>query len=210
MSATLIAIVQDLIGLTNYSVGNIAGIALNALLQKRTSAARELLLAEIQRGDVTLAGAEVEEVVAILYRFLRSAQEGAARRNLRLLAQVIAGQAKRAAISADEFLYYANLLEPLRRDEIVFFGTLIRHWTSPSLVSQSSENRCLEAMAATKRDLIPSIVPSDADFAALVGSLTRTGFLTTHPAWDSPMYEPSPLLERVVRMVDFEAAANDA
>jgi hypothetical protein len=113
MSATLIAVVQDLIGLTPYSVGNVAGVALESLLKKRVVAAREILLAEIPRGDVTLASAELEEVVAIIYRFLRSAQEGAARRNLRLLAQVIAGQSKNSAISADEFLYYANLLAGL-------------------------------------------------------------------------------------------------
>jgi len=210
MSATLIAVVQDLIGLTPYSVGNVAGVALESLLKKRVVAAREILLAEIARGDVTLASAELEEVVAIIYRFLRSAQEGAARRNLRLLAQVIAGQSKNSAISADEFLYYANLLEPLRHEEILFFGMLIRHWKSTSLISESSEKRCVEAMAATKRELVPAVVPSEADFAALVGSLTRTGLLTTHPAWDSPMYEPSPLLERIVQMVDFEAAANNA
>ena len=104
MSESLIAAIGDMFSLTNVPGGNVAGFALKRLFAKRLDNARETLLKKLARGDMRVSEADLQEGVATVYRFLRAAQEGAARVNLRLLSQVIANQAWRGTMKADEFL----------------------------------------------------------------------------------------------------------
>ncbi|CAB3775261.1 hypothetical protein LMG29542_08643 [Paraburkholderia humisilvae] len=104
MSESLIVAIGDMFSLTNVPGGNVAGYALKQLFAKRLDSAREILLEELARGDIRVSEGDLEEGVAIVYRFLRAAQEGTARVNLRLLSQVIAKQAWQGTMKADEFL----------------------------------------------------------------------------------------------------------
>ncbi|WP_233890111.1 hypothetical protein [Paraburkholderia flagellata] len=207
MSEGLIALVGDVFGLANLPGGNVAGFGLKQLMAKRLDAAREVLLNELARGQSRVSEVDLEEGLAIVYRFLRAAQEGAARVNLRLLSQVIANQAWGGTMKADDFLYYADILGPLRRDEMLLLGSLHRNWFDERRLSLDVGQRRIETIGAMKADLVPGVFESDADFFAIADSLTRTGLVATVAAYGGSFYEPSPLLQRVVRMVDFEAAA---
>ncbi|QBP12506.1 hypothetical protein [Cupriavidus metallidurans] len=55
-----------------------------------------------------------------------------------------------------------------------------------------------------KAELIPAALADEVEFDAMVAALVRTGFLTTNSAWDYQMYDPSPLLMRIVSMIDSE------
>jgi hypothetical protein len=206
VSEGLIALVGDVFGLANLPGGNSAGFALKQLMAKRLEAAREVLLNELARGQLRVSEADLEEGLAIVYRFLRAAQEGASRVNLRLLSQVIAKQAWTGTMKADEFLYYADILGPLRRDEVLLLGALHRNWFDGSRAGLDIGQRRIETIGAMKAELVPAVFESDADFFAIADSLTRTGLLSTIAAYGGSFYEPSPLLQRVVGMVDFEAA----
>lgn len=207
MSDALVALVGDMFSLASLQGGNVAGFALKQLLGKRLDAAREILLAELARGTVRPSETDLEEGVAIIYRFLRAAQEGTARVNLRLLAQVISEQAKHGTMKADEFLYYADILSPLRRDEVLLLGSLHRIWFDQSRASLDVGNRRVETFGALKAELIPLVFENESDFFAIVASLSRTGLVSPFSGYGGLFYEPSPLLERLVGMVDFEAAA---
>ncbi|MGI4807500.1 MAG: hypothetical protein ACRYF2_05255 [Janthinobacterium lividum] len=116
-------------------MGNLAGagfaIAAQHLLRRRVEWARDILLDELRQGEKTLSDLEVEEVVAVLLRYARAAQEGTARLNLRLMAKVIAGQVERGVLYADEFLRNADLIAGLKREEVILLGTIHRHWHAP-------------------------------------------------------------------------------
>jgi len=51
--------------------------------------------------------------------------DGAARENLRLLAQVIVGLKKNKALEPDKFRKWANILEQLTRDELMVIGKAV-------------------------------------------------------------------------------------
>jgi len=125
------AITEIINGITTAGAGAsaaLAGWTLGSLFRKRLDTAREILLEELRRCEKSLHEiGEVEEVAAITYRFARAAQEGTARLNLRLMAKVIAGQARLGTLVANEFLYYADIIASLRREEIILITTLHKH-----------------------------------------------------------------------------------
>lgn len=110
-------------------------------------------------------------------------------------------------MKADEFLYYADILGALRRDEVLLLGSLHRNWFDPSHAALDIGQRRIAARAAMQSELTPAVFESEADFFAIIGSLSRTGLISTVAAYGGAFYEPSPLLERFVHMVDFDAAA---
>jgi len=52
-------------------------------------------------------------------RFTKAVADGAARENLHLLAQVIAGLKKNKALEGDKFRKWCSMLEHLTRDELI-------------------------------------------------------------------------------------------
>jgi hypothetical protein len=204
---SLPAVVGDVFGCFSMPAGGIAGEALKALFKKRADDAREIMLTELSSGKVRFSETDAEEAVAIVYRYLRAAQEGAARVNLRLLAQVLSGQAHLGLIKADEFLYYADILAPLRRDEILLTGRIIRHWENATDQKDDLIERKRTATTKAREALIPSVFGDAAEFQAVADGLRRTGFFSIQAtAGGGDLLGPSPVLLRLARLVDFDAA----
>lgn len=112
---------------------------LRGLLQRRVAAARDVLLGEIRRGTKTLEFHDADEAAAITYRYMRAAEEGAARLNLQLLARVIVGSAEGPGLYADEFLRWADILAGLRREEVMVLGVIQRFSAAePSALPETS------------------------------------------------------------------------
>jgi hypothetical protein len=203
--AFLSAAVEEVVNLAKLPGGRLLGVAIEQLFRHRVEVARDILLDELRGGDKTLAAAEIEEVAAILYRYMRAAQEGGARLNLRLMAKVIAGQAHRGNLLADEFLYYADMLASLRREEVLVLGTLYRHWQSDSVQRAEENTRPDAAMTAAKEELIPNIFRDEEEFLATLEAATRTG-LVTYISGFGRVYRVSPLMNRLYALAPLEAA----
>ncbi len=71
-----------------------------------------------------LSKTQEEEFLSMFLRYIRSAQEGAARKNLHLMADVMAGMIERDAIYADDFLREASVLSELSGKEIIILGSI--------------------------------------------------------------------------------------
>jgi hypothetical protein len=98
--------------------------------RRRAEQARDILFEELRRASLSEAQAASEDdAIAVIVRYLRAAREGAARLNLRLLAEAIAGKLRSGQLFADEFLQYAETLASLSRDEVVVIGTLYKQWS---------------------------------------------------------------------------------
>lgn len=120
-------VVADIMGAFMIPGGSTISAAIQQVFKKRLDTAREILLEEIKDGNKNMGdAAELEEIAAIIYRYGRAAQEGAARVNLRMLAKIIAGQARTSNLNANNFLYYADLIASLKNEEIQLLGVMVR------------------------------------------------------------------------------------
>lgn len=215
LPALLSAIVGDAFGAGGWLMGNLAGAGFAAvahgLLQQRMKRAHDLLLVEMRRGERTLDDPEMDQIVAVLLRYGRAAQEGTARLNLRLMAKVIAGQVERRCLYADEFLRYADLLAGLRREEIILLGTVHRHWHAAEVQSLEHGRRQQAARDRARSELVPVPFQEDGDFYAAAEAVTRTALLRTADAVEDNyiLFQPTRLLDELCDMASFEAAVRD-
>ena len=204
----LSAVVADVFALQQFLGGSVAGVAVGTavyrLLQRRMEQAREIFLEELRRGETTLPPAQIDEAVAIVYRYSRAAQEGAARINLRLMAKAIAGQARLSNLSADEFLRDADVIASLRRDEIFLLAEMHRVWTSDWLKQTEEQKRLSALLQRVEQRLVPSLFRDADDLQATAAAIVRTGLLMTSPVWDGVAYRPTPKLERLVKLAPLD------
>lgn len=209
----LSALVNDGFTFGELQGGGIAGVAIGAvltrLLRKRAETARELLLTELRRGEKPLTAPEVEEAVAVVYRYFRAAQEGAARLNLRLMAKVIAGQSHLGRLTASEFMADAEMLASLKYQEVVLLGTMYHAWTADWFQEQDPRVRlgALYEWVGTK--LVPAVFRDIEELRATAGAITRTGLLKPEPTLGFTVFSPTPLLDRLNSLVPLEAAIRE-
>ena len=188
-------------------VGSVAGVALSDLMAGRRETARDILLDELRTGDKTLAETgEVDAVVAILERYARAAREGAARLNLRLMAKVIAGQAHLGNLVADEFLYYADLLASLRREEVILLATLHRLKSAPEVLETDEGGQHNKVEELTVAELVPRLFDTEEILRAVMGGLTRTSLVQGHSTMSRIMYGTTALMDKLVDLADFDDA----
>jgi hypothetical protein len=186
--------------------GAVLGSALSAVMERRKEAAREILLDEIRHGSASPTTDDIDESVSILYRYWRAAQEGTGRLNLRLLASVYAGQVRDKSIVADDFLYYADLLAALRRDEIILLGTFLRRSTNADGTSRVGH----DPMTETRAEMVPRVFEAHEDYNAALGALQRTGLISVRATGgaigSSPnlMYQVTSLLRKLNRLAEIE------
>jgi hypothetical protein len=175
---------------------------LGSILKKRSDSAREILLEELSLGQKTIHDTgQLDELVAITYRYFRAAQEGTARLNLRLLAKVIAGQAHLGNLIADEFLYYAELLASLRREELILIATFQR------VSRRLNETEAHKIWEPAAEELVPKVFPDEGLMRAAATACTRTGLLMTEASMDDiGFFSPSPLLDKLLRLASLDDA----
>ncbi|WP_423392795.1 hypothetical protein [Burkholderia sp. LMG 21824] len=204
------ALIVDTLTAASSSIASFGGAALSsalsAVMERRQGAAREILLDEIRHGGASPTTDDIDESVSILYRYWRAAQEGTGRLNLRLLAAVYAGQVRDKAIVADDFLYYADLLASLRRDEVILLGTFLRHSTAPDDTPRIGH----EPLHLTRTELVPNVFVAPEDFKAALGALQRTGLISADAVGgavgggSSMVYQVTNLLRQLNRLAEIE------
>lgn len=180
---------------------------LKTVMRGRQEAAANILCQELKAGTYKLDEEDLPDAVAILYRFQRAAEEGAAKLNLRLLAAVFSGQATQKSIAADDFLYLADILAPLKREEVILLGTMLRLHSGEGEEVKSPK----DVYVALVNELVPSVFEDGADFRATAGALLRTGLLvanvppTTYGSGGNGfIYEPTRLLLRLNGLANIE------
>lgn len=92
--AGVTAIVSDLLAALGIPGSSTLGLAVSRASERRKRAAIDLLIEEVAKGkteDIKFANEDADELVQMLLRFSSAVDVGAARQNLRLLAQVIFG-----------------------------------------------------------------------------------------------------------------------
>ncbi|GAA0546811.1 hypothetical protein FHS83_000797 [Rhizomicrobium palustre] len=197
-------------GLIEWAAGQIASelvskvldLSLGAIWEQKKKIAAEILLSELARGEAPIQEvARVDEAASMIFEYGFAAQRGAARRNLRLLAQVFAGLLKQTPpLHADEFLRWSGVLADLSREEIILLATLHKHWQ----VNRDEPNADVPFNAA-KEELVGNCktFSTDEEMHFTATALIRTGFLVLLPGFEA--YPKTTLkLEHLLNMARIE------
>lgn len=215
------ALIQEVIGVMTGAIpgqataGAIGASALRSLITKRLRLAADTLQKELATGRIAVFDVTAQDdVAAILFGYLRAAQECAGRWNLRLMSQVIRHQVEGGNLIADEFRYYADIVGNLKRHEVILLGTLIR--VERELRNGGAELHDGEVLAnliwnqVGSELLATELFKSRSEMLGVAYGLLRTGVMRIGETWDeSALPKPTPLLSNVAEWCDFEAALID-
>ena len=184
------------------------GTLVSEYRQRRAKDAQEILLEELRSGDAPEyeVGSQ-DDQIGFIFRYLRFAQEGTARVNLRLLAKAIVGQIRRTSLVADEFLQYVDMLASLSRDEIIFIATMYKFWLD------AEEQRKIRPVVepkdpwtAAKEALCPDVFPNKEYVEGVAARAQRSGLVAFVGVYGGPAYKLTPLMFEVAKLVDFQDA----
>lgn len=204
----------DIVSALGFAASNTSGAALSEILSRimngRAEKARTILLNELSQGiRPPRDPGEIDEFVAIIYRYMRAAQEGAARLNLRLLARAIRSQIEGDGLYASEFLRYAELIASLSREEVILIATRYRVRINFAKSKQSAEwSDASSINELVHRELVPKTFRTGLDMIATLTALQRTGLVWPAAATTGGgfVWQDTPLLDRIVDLAAFEVA----
>lgn len=176
---------------------------LGALLAKRAEAARDILVDRLQKAKATLKDIPEEEAAAITYRYMRAAEEGAARINLKLLADVIVGQDAKPGFFANDFLLWAEVISSLRHEEIVMLGIMHREAAKLDYKLKATGDFWAGCLAALEKERGLSAQTCD----RIGAKLLRTGLVTILGGLMGMghAYMPTTDLQKLAEISDLEA-----
>lgn len=183
----------------------LVGSAIASYLLKRNTSARDILRSELERIGATAEDfRDTEQLAAAALRYTRAVRDQAADENLRLLAQAMAGLARRETLWASDFIHYADILSVLSRDEILLVGCLMRE----DAVSQSPEGPAeqIEVWRTVTAKLVGGgEFPSEDYLEAVTARSQRTGLITPTGTFDGG-YRLSPIGRALRQVVNIEQA----
>jgi hypothetical protein len=192
------AIAGDVLSALQLPGGGFLGKLGDKYLERKQKEAADILIEEIAKGSpepINFTEGDIDPLIEITYRFSKAVADGAARENLRLLAQVIAGLKRNKALDPDKFRRWANILEQLTRDELMVIGKAIA--LSRKMHAQAVEFNPGDFWKTLKSELEASGYQL-AVITPLCASLSRTGLLLPGSAWGGMIYMPTPWLDEWV------------
>jgi hypothetical protein len=202
------AIVGDVLSTLQIPGSGIFGKFGDKYLERKQKEAAEILIEEVAKGSpepINFAESDVNPLIEIIYRFSKAAADGAARENLRLLAQVIVGLKRNKALQPDKFRKWANTLEQLTRDELMVIGKAIaikREFDTGSLQFNVPGD-----FWKNLRSALETSGYQPGEIEPLCASLSRTGLLLPASAYGGMIYMPTPWLTELATLADVEGIA---
>jgi len=180
--------------------------AIASYLRRRLEENRDVLLEELRQARINqIAFASEDEMGGILFRYFNAFRDNTARFNMRLMAKTMVGQAQRGQLYADPFNRYASALAVLNRDEVMVVAELLRNWRRHQFVGENVDER--KVMEDVYQNLVPEHFPKREQVGATLASASKSGFLLrVDRAFGFSGFVPSPLLEEVAELVDFQDA----
>ena len=204
----LVTIAGDLLPVvTGIPLGNTLAESVTRLIDGRRRKARDILIEELSQGQALIESvAEVDELAAIFLKYIRAAEEGTARLNLRLMAMTIRGMTHKRTLTANRFLYYAGFLATLTREEVTAIATLHKNMRWSLEATLPEEETRGQARVRTREELVPAFFPTERHLNSTLQAATRTGLVVGASGWGKLVYETTPLMEEVASLAPFRDA----
>ncbi len=205
VSASVAADIMSALGLPG---SNTVQTLVNAHLMKRRAEAQEMLLHELRNGYhgfVEAGGEDQDELLSVMIRFTRSVEEGIARDNLRLLAQIIAGLKKNRALQADNFARWSGILENLDRDQLLVVGAAYVFDRDTKLPPLYDDERNFWG------PFLGHMEPrgfSRSELEMVCASLAQAGLFLGASAWGGMAYDVTERLRKLGKLANLEGHAN--
>jgi hypothetical protein len=206
------AVAGDVLSALKLPGGNTVAKLGEAFLEKKRREAAEIFIEQVSKGSsepINFTESEADPLIEIVYRFTKAAGDGAARENLRLLAQIIAGMKKNKALEPDKFRRWANILEQLTRDDLMVIGKAVSIKRNMDLEGAATNPN---EFANRLRSELNRSGYSNGVIDALCASLVRTGLILVASGYGGAMVPlPTPWLDELGNLTDVEGltAAND-
>ena len=194
----VVAIVKDLLHALHLPGGETLGALVEKEIEERNRSTFNMLLQELEKArdeGVTFEENDVHDFVQMVLRLLDSVSKGTARRNLRLMSQVVVGLKQHRLFEFDNFQRWANVLETLTRNEILVLGAAYR------LMKSGVE----DVWKTLKGELVPVPFETSADLEAVSAALARTGLLVPMSAWGGLVYRFTEGVGQLGALADLEA-----
>jgi hypothetical protein len=195
----VVAIIRDLLHALHLPGAETLGALVEKEIEERNRSTFEMLLTELQKAcdeGVTFEENDVHDFAQMVLRLHDAALKGAARRNLRLMSEVIVGLKRHRLFEFNNFQRWANVLETLTRDEILILGTAYR------LKKKGVE----DVWAGLKEALVPEPFKTNVDLEAVCAALARTGLVLPASAWGGMVYLFNNGVVQLGTLADFENA----
>jgi len=133
--------------------------------------------------------------------------EGTARLNLRLLAKSIIGDLRSSRLSAERFLYHANIIASLTRPEIQLIAALLKARASITKDQYYSVSHASTAYEQAFKLLVPNVFRDGLELKVSAAALTRHGLVFSYGGLDGgTTYGLSPLIDEFMSLAEFEDA----
>ena len=182
------------------------GVTYEEWANKRAKEAHTILFTEIAKGKRLSTDVDPNTFFGLLHRYLNATKQGAARSNLRLMAQVLRGSMEQdCPFSADKLAANAELVATLSRNEVKFLATYWKIYAE-CLSTFDGEQIQINTQAKAVLSLVPTIFSTEDEFRATAGALTRTGLILAQSGWGGIRYDVTPKLSDLVKMCDLESA----
>ncbi len=186
----VVAIVKDLLDALHMPGGETLGALVEKEIEERNKSTFEMLLQELQKArdeGVSFEENDVHDFVQMVLRLLDAVSKGTARRNLRLMSQVVVGLKRNRLFEFDNFQRWVNVLETLTRDEILVLGSAHR-LLKQGVQDQLAGRREAVVWVRLQNELVPQPFTTKIDLEAVCAALARTGLVTPMSAYGGMVY----------------------
>ena len=184
------------------------GEALARVLRNRGAVARDVLQKQLARAEINIAdAADRDEAAAMVFEYIEAARQGAARRNLRMLAEIMAKKLTAPPIYASEFLRWSRLLADLSPEEIITLARLHELYHDDSFDNGHGQPKDYRGLTEKlKQTLVEAgAAKNSLDVSSILGALQRTGLVVyAAGGFGGAWHLPSPRLDELLNLVNFE------
>lgn len=187
--------------------------AVRAFFEKRQRVAFDILIEELRTAKVSPDEAAArDEVAAMFVKFYHAMAQGAAFKNLRLIAKILAHKAAHVGERTDDFLMWADTIAGLLPEEAVLLAALHRHYADARARKKEPDKIHNQAMITLQQELVGArkTFATKEQLEATGTALTRTGFVILVSGWGGGMsFSPAPRLDELARLASLDAWAED-
>lgn len=164
---------------------------------RRLGCDRETIYAAIGTGKLAV------DSQGRIFDYAEAARKGTARRNLRMMAQVLAGKLITPPIYADEFTQWSRVLSELTQEEIIVMAT---YYKSLADAPGQDGTKILRALANTTAELmIKKLCRSEDDVRAILQSLGRYGLFLQQSTFGGINYMCTHRMSELMKLIRIEA-----
>lgn len=187
-------------------------------LRKRTTEATSILIEEMRIANIDPGeAAERDDVIAMMVSFYLAMAEGAAFKNLRLIAKILAGKAADPSARTDDFIMWKEAIASLTREEAILLATLHKHWEMAKAYGAAqgqtdSEGELHNAVLPNVRAELTGpekLFAEPAEFTHAATWISRTGFVSVMPVWGGVSVVPTGRLAMLATMANLQAWADE-